>query len=205
MVVRSNFWLKLKRAKGKLAHCLKISQRFWRSMQPEMSLSATYVQPKSVTIYKVVAGLDGTLFSFNSEQQSSYQKWEGDPDLQVPDWRALYTQFQCKHVLGTVPYRWEDEETEATFVSATFDDLEIVVLEGDLMHDGSVSGEEKALAVKRLLKVDEELPLMVDEELPLMQMLGKKGKVALVKETDDEWELLIPHDLLSKLSYTEHK
>eukprot|EP00971_Amphidinium_carterae_P304233 6045717-Amphidinium_carterae.1 len=36
-----------------------------------------------------------------------------------------------------------------------------------------------------------------------MQMLGTQGKVAL--ETDDEWELIIPHDLLSKLSYTEHK
>mmetsp|Transcript_65592 Transcript_65592/g.122283 ORF Transcript_65592/g.122283 Transcript_65592/m.122283 type:complete len:253 (-) Transcript_65592:9-767(-) len=163
-----------------------------------MSLSATEVQARSVTIYKVIAGLEGSLLSYNEEQQALHHDEAGDAQpKQLLDWRALYTQFQRKHVLGTVPYRWDKGFMDATLVSATFDNLDIVVLEGDMMHDGSVSGKEKALAVKRLLGLD--------EEVALMEMLGTQGKVALVKETDDEWELVIPHELLAKLKFIEHR
>ena len=38
---------------------------------------------------------------------------------------------------------------------------------------------------------------------PLMETLGRQGKVALVRETEEEWELVIPHDLLAALSTSE--
>ena len=37
---------------------------------------------------------------------------------QSAEWRALHTQFDRDHVLGTVPYRWETEHSEATLVEA---------------------------------------------------------------------------------------
>ena len=36
-----------------------------------------------------------------------------------------------------------------------------------------------------------------------MSFLGQQGKVAVVKETEHEWELIIPHNLLPKLSFVE--
>ena len=38
---------------------------------------------------------------------------------------------------------------------------------------------------------------------PLMVELGRRGKAALVRETEDEWELIVPHGLLSSLTFTE--
>mmetsp|Transcript_65037 Transcript_65037/g.121153 ORF Transcript_65037/g.121153 Transcript_65037/m.121153 type:complete len:211 (+) Transcript_65037:77-709(+) len=158
-----------------------------------MSISATEVQASDVTIYKVVAPLEGSLLSWNEAQQSTYHN--AFASTQFEDWRALYTQFQREHVLGTLPYKWDKGYTDATLVSATFAHLNIVVLEGDVMYDVGVSGQEKAVAIKRLL--------CLDETSSLMQMLGRQGKAALVKETQEEWELIIPHRLLPELSFTE--
>merc|ERR1712217_223964 len=67
---------------------------------------------------------------------------------------------------------------------------------GSLFHDGSISGEAKARAIKS--------QLCIDMNASLMTALGKQGKVALVRETEDEWELVIPHELLPELEFSEH-
>mmetsp|Transcript_11988 Transcript_11988/g.13109 ORF Transcript_11988/g.13109 Transcript_11988/m.13109 type:complete len:105 (-) Transcript_11988:132-446(-) len=36
-----------------------------------------------------------------------------------------------------------------------------------------------------------------------MHELGKSGKAALVRETEEEWELLIPHCLVPQLRFSE--
>ena len=36
-----------------------------------------------------------------------------------------------------------------------------------------------------------------------MAALGDSGKVALVRETQEEWELVIPHQLLPRLKFSE--
>mmetsp|Transcript_25977 Transcript_25977/g.60718 ORF Transcript_25977/g.60718 Transcript_25977/m.60718 type:complete len:210 (+) Transcript_25977:50-679(+) len=158
-----------------------------------MTLVARQLHVADVAVYKVVAGSDDSLRVYNDMQMASYAA--SVVPTQCLDWRALYTQFQRKHVLGTVPYRWDKDFQEAQLISATFASLDVVVLEGKMLHDGALSGQEKALAVKRIL----DLPL----EIPLMEALGAKGKVALVKETEDEWELIVPHELLSRLSFEE--
>ena len=146
---------------------------------------------KNVKLYKVTHGVC-TLLEYNSAHKDDL---DGTDSLQHAEWRALYTQFQADHVLGTVPYRWEKGHAEAVLIEATLASVEIVEIDGPILHDGSVSGGEKAAAVK------EKLGLPAAE--PLMEALGRLGKTALVRETEDEWELIVPHALLDKLSLTE--
>merc|ERR1719487_161911 len=79
-------------------------------------------------------------------------------------------------------------------MEVTFENLQIVSLDGSVFHDASVSAEEKARAAKLALQIQDGL---------LMQRLGEMGKVALVRETEDEWELLVPHCLLAHLTFKE--
>ena len=146
---------------------------------------------KNVKLYKVTHGAC-TLLEYNSAHKDDL---DGTDSLQHAEWRALYTQFQADHVLGTVPYRWEKGHAEAVLTEATLASVDIVEIDGPILHDGSVSGGEKAAAVK------EKLGLPAAE--PLMEALGRLGKTALVRETEDEWELIVPHALLDKLSLTE--
>ena len=146
---------------------------------------------KNVKLYKVTHGAC-TLLEYNSAHKDDL---DGTDSLQHAEWRALYTQFQADHVLGTVPYRWEKGHAEAVLIEATLASVDIVEIDGPILHDGSVSGGEKAAAVK------EKLGLPAAE--PLMEALGRLGKTALVRETEDEWELIVPHALLDKLSLTE--
>jgi len=146
---------------------------------------------KNVKLYKVTHGVC-TLLEYNSAHKDDL---DGTDSLQHAEWRALYTQFQADHVLGTVPYRWEKGHAEAVLIEATLASVDIVEIDGPILHDGSVSGGEKAAAVK------EKLGLPAAE--PLMEALGRLGKTALVRETEDEWELVVPHALLDKLSLTE--
>eukprot|EP00931_Biecheleriopsis_adriatica_P115447 TRINITY_DN91231_c0_g1_i1.p1 TRINITY_DN91231_c0_g1~~TRINITY_DN91231_c0_g1_i1.p1 ORF type:complete len:455 (-),score=84.30 TRINITY_DN91231_c0_g1_i1:159-1391(-) len=122
---------------------------------------------------------------------------DGRGSLQHPDWQALYMQFQRRHVLGTVPYRWDSrvrDYREAQLIKAAFEDVQVVSLEGELFHDISVSAEEKALAAKSVLQIKDGL---------LMETLGQMGKVALVRETQFEVELLVPHCLLPRMKFKE--
>lgn len=162
-----------------------------------MSIDATLLEGVSgVGIYKVLAGVNTTLASYNDEVgAAAHDGLDGNGSLQHLDWRALYTQFQRDHVLGTVPYRWEKDHTDATLVQVIFDSLDILVLDGPMFHDGAVSGADKALEVKKHLGID--------LATPLMEALGEQGKVALVRETEEEWELVIPHQLLPKLKFSE--
>ena len=105
-------------------------------------LTAKVLHAKNVAVYKVVAGEASTLLDYN---ESCLAEANG-VSLEELEWRGLYTQFKRDHVLGTIPYRWErGDHTAAHLVRATFDlDLDIVVLDGPMMHDGRVGGSAKA-------------------------------------------------------------
>ena len=90
----------------------------------------------NVSVYKVVAGRDTTLLSYNESVSNL-----SIDSMKNQEWRGLYTQFKREHVLGTIPYRWEREHKVARLVKATFEELSIVVFDGPLMHDGGVSGD----------------------------------------------------------------
>mmetsp|Transcript_57944 Transcript_57944/g.67623 ORF Transcript_57944/g.67623 Transcript_57944/m.67623 type:complete len:233 (+) Transcript_57944:153-851(+) len=157
-----------------------------------VTLTADVVRASSVAVYKVVGGEAGTLVGYNDSCLATADAGS----LEQVEWRGLYTQLKRDHVLGTIPYRWErGGNTAARLVRATFEDLTIVVLDGPMMHDGGISGGDKALAAKVLLGID--------PTLPLLAALGERRQVCLVRETEDEWELVIPHALLQHLSMRE--
>ena len=86
--------------------------------------------------------------------------------------------------------------TEARLVALSLEGgLDVVILDGPLMHDGSQSGSTKALAVKEALGIE--------PETPLMAALAQRREVALVRETEEEWECVIPHSLLPLLMSKE--
>jgi len=153
-----------------------------------------WFEPRIVA-YKVL-GEDMTLGSIKDDAWAQ-DDLDGRGSLQHPDWQAVYMQFQRGHVLGTVPYRWDSrvqDYKEAQLIKVTFDDVQVVLLEGELFHDISVSAEEKALAAKSALQI---------EGGSLMETLGQMGKVVLVRETQNELELLVPHGLLPRLKFKE--
>ena len=156
-------------------------------------LTAKVLHAKHVAVYKVVAGEASTLLDYN---ESCLAEANG-VSLEELEWRGLYTQFKRDHVLGTIPYRWErGDHTAAHLVRATFDlDLDIVVLDGPMMHDGRVGGSAKAIMAKKLLGID--------PAIPLLTALADRRQVCLVRETEEEWELVIPHALLQHLSVRE--
>lgn len=158
----------------------------------------------NVQVHKVLSGAGDeiSLCSYNAscEREALENGVHGRVPVERLDWRAIYTQFTRSHVLGTVPYRWE-AHLEAMLVTVTFESpLDIVVIGGSLMSNTGTCGAEKAKAIKGNLGVD--------QTRPLMHTLGAQGKVALVKETDTEWELVLPHNLLSGkdgLRYSERR
>uniref|UniRef100_A0A7S0FAE3 Uncharacterized protein n=1 Tax=Pyrodinium bahamense TaxID=73915 RepID=A0A7S0FAE3_9DINO len=154
-------------------------------------VTSVEVSATAVTVYKVVAGGD-SLMAYNAAHKDDL---DGIDSLQHAEWRALYTQFKRDHVIGTVPYRWEKGHSEAALVEATFAALDVVVLSGPLLHDINLSGGDKAAVIKSVLGLN--------RGEPLMDALGRQGKAALVKETEEEWELIIPHALLDALSFSE--
>ena len=157
-----------------------------------MEISATEIRASGVKFYKVVAG-DMTVMQYNSAQRDDL---DGSCSLQRRDWVALYTQFQREHVVGTIPYRWEKGHSEAALVEVSFScPLDIVIFDGALFHDGTMSGNDKAAAIKAHLGI-------TSQEV-LLEHLGRADKTALVRETDDEWELIVPHELLGRLPFTE--
>ena len=73
--------------------------------------------------------------------------------------------------------------------------LDVVVLDGAEFYQGNISGTEKANTIKK------QLAIPIDE--PFMEALGRQYKAAMVRETHDEWELILPHNLLSLSSLQE--
>ena len=169
-----------------------------------LGIVSTEMSVPNLQAYKVF-GDDMTLTSIQ------HRAWElddldGRDSVQHPEWQALYMQFKSSHVLGTVPYRWESrtrEYSHAQLLAVQIDAVDIIVLDGPLLHDGGIGAEEKAAAVKAHLQLTSSLGLEDQTSGLLMHELGRRGKAALVRETEDEWELLLPHSLLPQLTFSE--
>ena len=143
----------------------------------------------SIRVFKAIAGQE-TVFEYNKDcldrQQSSQRQ----------DWSALYTQLQADHILGTLPYRWDAGHTEALLCELQFQQpISICILEGSVFHNNEISGEDKAKLIKSCL--------LLDESMPLMEAFSKREQVVAIRETENEWEIVIPHNLLPRLQYSE--
>lgn len=138
-----------------------------------------------VEVYKVLPG-----------DKITFSEYGSTPSQKCGEWSGIYTQFQRNHVLGTIPYRWDKKCTSARLVKVTFqEELQVVMLNEPVFFDNTISGDVKACIVKESLGID--------QRRLLMNTLGLQGRVCLVRETDCEWELVIPHTLFERLSVRE--
>ncbi|CAJ1370941.1 unnamed protein product [Effrenium voratum] len=143
-----------------------------------------------VSVYKVL-GCESTLAEYN-DHSSRF----GNPRS---DWKAMYTQLMASHALGTVPYRWDQMDSQgspyrcANLVQVCFlEPLPVVRCSGPFFWDGSVPGEEKAAVLRSALGLSKE---------PLMAQLGLAQKAVLMEETEGEWELILDHRHLAALPH----
>lgn len=121
---------------------------------------------------------------------------QGAGSVKHLDWQALYCQFLREHVLGTIPYRWDGNFADATLIQARLvDPVDVLRVDGKVFHEGGTSGAEKARMLKSILQIP-------DTEA-LMPALGRRNRCMLVRETEEEWELLLPHDYLERARIEE--
>ncbi|CAL1126249.1 unnamed protein product [Cladocopium goreaui] len=143
-----------------------------------------------VKVFKVL-GSEETLAEYNAHMSR----------LKRPsDWKAMYTQFMLDHALGTVPYRWDQNDKQgeiystANLVEVSFlQPLDVVVAAGPIFWDAAVPQEDKAELVKSALQLE--------AEMPLMAQLGQQQKALLMQETEAEWELIFSHEHLAVIPH----
>jgi hypothetical protein len=165
-----------------------------------MHLEERRVLPGEVLLYKVV-GNENDLTEYNAKKivdvasRCSTANWE-------TDWTAMYTQFKQSHALGTVPYRWEQEDASgnpymvASLVEVHLrEPLDVVVAAGQTFWDSAVDGLAKAHIVKEHLGIP--------ATNGLMSSLGQQRKALLMQETEDEWELIFCHKHLASLQHED--
>eukprot|EP01098_Paradermamoeba_levis_P007633 TRINITY_DN3167_c0_g1_i1.p1 TRINITY_DN3167_c0_g1~~TRINITY_DN3167_c0_g1_i1.p1 ORF type:complete len:227 (+),score=47.40 TRINITY_DN3167_c0_g1_i1:159-839(+) len=115
------------------------------------------------------------------------------PSSSPSDWgNSLYFQFDVSHTLGTINYRFDQGYSLARLWSIKFENLNVVIaddLHSNFLIDGKVTGKEKATLLKQLLGFD--------ESKMLMDCLGEKGSALCIRETENEWELVLPASLIS--------
>ena len=170
-----------------------------REIDMDFTVTRIKAAPK-VKVFKVIAGGKTTVAeTLLSHYNGEATRRKDDDEIQVSDWRAAYTQFLASHALGTVPYRWErGGHEQAVLLEIAFrDPIDVYVFDGPALHDGSIPAVDKALAIKRRLKID--------PDVPLMKGLGRQNKMALVRETAKEWELIMDLDHLKRLACQERK
>ena len=154
----------------------------------DLDLEISNLRVQQLSVYKVTSKR-ATLREYNESRRTGADQRTGDF---VSDWQAMYMQVLAEHTLGTVAYRWTDF-SEATLVKATFSGgLDVVKIDGRSMHDGAISGEAKARAIKN--------ELGIEQQQPLMTALGEQKKCALIRETEAEWELIVSHEFLAELT-----
>lgn len=139
-------------------------------------------------LYKVVGDEESVLTYFtrwNVTSSSSNNKNNN------ADWAGAYFQLNASHSIGTLPYRWDQGYMNAKLIKLSC--VAPVHVVGDaFMADHNVSGEEKAQRVKRLLGLQESLPLME-------QVHG----FLLCRENEEEWEMVCRLDNVAKFVRSE--
>ncbi len=130
------------------------------------------------TVFKVIGNVEGVAAYVRS---SSSSRTGGSSD-----WSALYAQFNAQNALETAGYRFE------VFKEVLLIEVEIecsaVIERDEIMSKMDVSGLQKATFLKEKLDIP-------NGEL-LMEALGKRGLCLICLESQNEYELVIPHLLM---------
>eukprot|EP00931_Biecheleriopsis_adriatica_P035873 TRINITY_DN20673_c0_g1_i1.p1 TRINITY_DN20673_c0_g1~~TRINITY_DN20673_c0_g1_i1.p1 ORF type:complete len:207 (+),score=37.29 TRINITY_DN20673_c0_g1_i1:33-653(+) len=134
-------------------------------------------------------------FKVVGDQQSILDYAQAHPPRVAGEWSAMYLQLNEPHALGTVPYRWDMGYEAANLLGIAFKKLSVVLVDSDWMPDGSLDGDEKARVLKTVLDIPEDCRLMEGLEL--------KRQALLCRETEDQWELVVPVGILQGANIQE--
>jgi len=137
--------------------------------------------PPIVTAMKVVG------------EESTLRDYVANHPPRGGDWAAIYFQVSESNALGTVAYRIEQQCKTAQFlwVDFSFDaETRLLFIRDDAFGSGQWSGEEKA----NLLRQHPVFQPPLDER-PLMEQLGERRLVVLCRESEGEYEFIVPHAL----------
>lgn len=137
----------------------------------------------TVQVYKAV-GSECSITAYFEKQKNRSN---------ITDWGGFYFQFNEAHCLGTVPYRFDSGYSISHLLTAKvcLENSRLSLLLVDdrgWMCDNSTSGQQKAVKLKQLLQIP--------ESAMLMDALAKRTSALVVRETSNEWELIVPPSLL---------
>jgi len=116
------------------------------------------------------------------------------------DWSGLYCQFDGEHASGTVGYRWENSYSSATLLQITWNFAGVVIIDDrdtNWMIDGSEQGDAKAARCKEILSIP--------QHVLLMDWLAQHQYAMLAREGEDQWEVVIPSELIRPESIVEEE
>lgn len=111
------------------------------------------------------------------------------------EWSAMYLQFDEAHALGTTGYRWDMGYGIARLLHLRLQDVTAIVADAAWLPDGSMPGDEKAARLKEAMG----LP----PGTHLMEALEHRRQVMVCRETEGQWELIVPRGLLQALIVRE--
>lgn len=122
-----------------------------------------------------------------------------DPGDAGVDWSAMYVQLSIRAAVNYLPNQWTRGAESACMLRArTRLPLSVIVCPHAWMGDTAVSSAEKAARVRRLLA--EEAGVNVAGDQPLVAGMGALG-CALAALDADEFEVIVPHKLVSALEF----
>jgi hypothetical protein len=111
------------------------------------------------------------------------------------DWAGIYFQVSESNALGTVAYRIEQQYKTAQFLWVDFGfdaETRLLLIRDDAFGSGQCTGEEKA----NLLRQHPVFQPPLDDR-PLMEQLGERRFVVLCRESEGEYEFIVPHALFT--------
>eukprot|EP00928_Gymnodinium_smaydae_P057519 TRINITY_DN40754_c0_g1_i1.p1 TRINITY_DN40754_c0_g1~~TRINITY_DN40754_c0_g1_i1.p1 ORF type:complete len:236 (+),score=37.75 TRINITY_DN40754_c0_g1_i1:68-709(+) len=115
----------------------------------------------------------------------------------IGEWSAIYFQLNAPHAKGTVAYRWDMGYDLARLLKIDMRNVNAIIVDASWFPDGSIGGDEKAAVLKEALQ----LPLSE----PLTKGLEQRKVVLVCRETEDQWELVVPRGLLPGIISVEEE
>merc|ERR1712000_538731 len=117
------------------------------------------------------------------------------------DWSAFYFQLNETHACGTLAYRYDQGYEIASLMKTKFNvgtnNIKMIFISDFFLSDETVSGEDKAKRIK--------LSLGLNINEPLMKQFGEKNWILCCRESNDEWELVVPHNLIHKEFFVDQQ
>jgi nicotinamidase-related amidase len=164
---------------------------------PQLSLYKTVGDESTIQQYMTTRGICSSSSTGTPPSSSS----SSSTSAKLSDWSALYLQVDAVHALGNVPYRWDQGYAISRLLHVTMHNITVRVFHGSdsaWLHDGNVSGMDKAATIKHSLGMPTDALLMPD--LPNFVSEQKKHGTSVpmilaIQETDHEWEIIVPWQL----------